>query len=147
EGLGEQALVLPARPPWLTEVVQLAFSPDGALLASAISPPAYSRARGALVQWDLRTGLPRWQRTRPHGRSRVNSVAISPDGKWLASGGADRTVRIWDARTGKLRHTLPHSGSVVAVCFHPQGKWLLSGGTAQEGDRIVGGEIKGWDAS
>jgi hypothetical protein len=64
----------------------------------------------------------------------VLSLAFSPDGKWLASAGYDRTVRVWDAATGKLRHTLKdHSDSVYAVTFSPDGKLLASAGA----DRAV----------
>ncbi|HTE20530.1 MAG TPA: hypothetical protein VK689_19360 [Armatimonadota bacterium] len=37
----------------------------------------------------------------------VLSVAYSRSGRWLASGNADRTARVWDARTGKLEWELP----------------------------------------
>ena len=43
----------------------------------------------------------------------VNSVAFAPDGGVLASGSDDRTVRLWDARTGRLLQTLEgHTGNV-----------------------------------
>ncbi|WP_375467236.1 caspase family protein, partial [uncultured Nostoc sp.] len=52
----------------------------------------------------------------------VNSVAFSPDGKTIASASADKTVKLWDAATGKEITTLKgHSDAVYSVAFSPDG--------------------------
>ena len=59
--------------------------------------------------------------------SYVYPVAFSPDGRWIASGGWDNTVRLWDAATGEPCATLPHPGVVRSLAFGPDGPWLVSG--------------------
>jgi WD40 repeat protein len=60
--------------------------------------------------------------------SSVWSVTFSPDGKQLASGSIDNTIKLWDPTTGELRQTLEgHCGSVLSVTFSPDGKQLASG--------------------
>jgi len=62
-------------------------------------------------------------------RRAVNALAVAPDGSWLATGGADGTVRIWDPVGGRLRGTLAgHVGAVNAVAVAPDGSWLATGG-------------------
>ena len=58
----------------------------------------------------------------------VLCVAYSYDGAMIATGGQDKTVRIWDAQTGKLVETLAgHSGPVTALAFTPDRITLASG--------------------
>ncbi len=59
----------------------------------------------------------------------VNSVAFSPDGKYMVSGGYDETVKLWEAESGRLLRTLPgHSEEVIAVDFSHDGSLVASGG-------------------
>src|SRR5262249_11304617 len=54
---------------------------------------------------------------------RVSSVAISPDGKWVLTGSADRAVRLFDLATGyEVRQLIRFEGGVRGVAFSPDGQ-------------------------
>src|SRR5207244_973370 len=58
---------------------------------------------------------------------RVNSVAFSADGTLLATGGADKTAKIWDTSRGRKRFDLEgHAGEVQSVAFSSDGKRLAT---------------------
>ncbi|MBF0320467.1 MAG: caspase family protein [Nitrospirae bacterium] len=60
--------------------------------------------------------------------SLVNSVAITPDGKYALSGSSDNTLILWDIATGKeIRTFSGHSNRVSSVAISPDGKYALSG--------------------
>ncbi len=65
-------------------------------------------------------------------RDWVRAVAWSPNGLYLASGGDDLTVRVWDATTGiTLVVYHEHWDHIQTVAWSPDGRYLVSGGADQ----------------
>src|SRR5262249_19469852 len=80
----------------------------------------------------------------------VLSVAFDKDGRRCASGGFDKTIRIWDVQTGKeLQKLEGHKDIVFTVVFSPDGKYLMStsGGDRQDGKWSEGQDhsMRLWD--
>jgi WD40 repeat protein/predicted Ser/Thr protein kinase len=98
-------------------VSDVAFSPDGAWLASA------GTAEEPVVRiWDLAR---REQLRLLEGHlGSVHALAVTRDGRWLASGSADGTVRLWDTGTWQQAAVLNQGSTVYGVAFTPDGTRL-----------------------
>lgn len=57
----------------------------------------------------------------------VDALAFSPDGKLLASGSRDKTVKLWDVTTGKLKYSKKCGSAVDSVVFSSDGTRLVAG--------------------
>ncbi|MEK6320270.1 MAG: caspase family protein [Acidobacteriota bacterium] len=134
--------------------IAVIFSPDGRLLATGSS--AYP-----MKLWNVDTGQE--VRAFKSDRSiRVDRIAFSPDGRRLASAHWETTekysdkkfssdqfsysVKIWDAGTGGLLHSLTgHSNSIAALAFSRDGNYVVSGGhdnTIKLWDVATGRELR-----
>jgi WD40 repeat protein len=126
---------------------------EQAPLQTYISALIFAPAK-SIVRNQFKNYIPKWIRRSPElddGWSAllqtleghldiVNSIVFSSDGKQLASASGDRTVKLWDAASGKLLQMLEgHSESVNSVAFSPDGKQLVSASF----DKTV----KLWDAA
>jgi RNA polymerase sigma factor (sigma-70 family) len=123
--------------------VAVAFSPDGKKLAVG---------GGTLGAVAGTTGAPAWlkvidleskqQQDIEHGHSDlIKSLAFSPDGKTLATGSWDFSVKLFDMPSGKLRTSISQGprGGVGGVAFSPDGTLLASANTD--------GTVKLWDVA
>ncbi|MGP1521589.1 MAG: caspase family protein, partial [Treponema sp.] len=58
----------------------------------------------------------------------VSSICYSPDGKYVASGSWNYTVKLWEVKTGECIRTLSgHTSLVSSICYSPDGKYVASG--------------------
>jgi WD40 repeat protein/class 3 adenylate cyclase/tRNA A-37 threonylcarbamoyl transferase component Bud32 len=126
------------------KIVDPKFNEEYPILLSAANDPIDEQEarqeinEAALIGY---FGRPLWQTPvfRQH-EGPVLSLAWSPDGKILASGSGDKTVKLWETATGKLLTSLHgHTDAVWSVAWSPDGKTLASG----SGDQTV----KLWEAA
>ncbi|HLJ91141.1 MAG TPA: PQQ-binding-like beta-propeller repeat protein [Candidatus Angelobacter sp.] len=97
-------------------VYSLAFSPDGALLATASDD-------GTARIFETTTGK---ETVHLSGLGWVDTVAFSPDGRRIATGSYDHAARVFDAASGKEIAAVKHDGPVYAVAFSPDGRLIAS---------------------
>ena len=98
----------------------LVFSPEGHCLGlSCTAYPEYD----TIELWDEE------KRASFAHSGQVDTVAMSPDGTFLATGGRDKTVKLWHVETQECLQTLSgHIGRILSLAFSPDGALLVSGG-------------------
>ncbi len=93
---------------------------------------------GQIICWPYaeKTPKPVWQLPEAHD-GWIRALAVSPDGAQVATGGNDKTVRLWSVADGKLLGALEHPERVFSIAYHPDGQSLITGD--------LKGVIRDWD--
>ncbi len=122
-------------------VPDLAISPDGEQLASASEDQTVKLWNlSDLTESGSLGEEPDPIQTFARHTGAVYAVTFTPDGRYVASGGQDQMIRVWDPLSGEeAARYQGHFGSVRTVAFAPDGGRMLSGGTD--------GTMRIWDVS
>jgi len=114
-------------------------------LSPVVTQQDTTQTRVIAALYQANAGVDDWNTLQSHQDS-VNSVSFSPDGKMIASGSDDNTVKLWDVVTGReLRTFSRHQSGVNSVSFSPDGKMIASGSndnTVKLWDVVTGRELR-----
>ena len=98
-----------------SEIKAIDFSPDGSFVLSG--------SRSGVQLWDLTKG----SLSHFFSGEAIESVAFSPDGRLVLAGTRRKTLRLWEAETGReLRTISGHSHFITSAVFSSDGRYLLS---------------------
>lgn len=122
----------------------MAFVPEQNLLISG-------DYHGKLIWWHANADQPAPLRTIEAHDGWIRAVAVSPDGRIVASCGNDRKVKLWSTRDGSpIRELNGHESHVYNVAFHPRQNFLVSAdhrGVVKQWDYNQGRATRTMDAS
>lgn len=117
----------------------------GSAILTSDAKCVLTRQHSAAELWDLKTG----EKLREFEHDGIDHLAVSADGKWLATSARkssdkkndeDRhSVRLWDVESGKLLRTIEKTGWVNSLAISADKKWLVTG--KWEGEAVA------WDLS
>ena len=133
-----------ARKTYDYQVMSVAFSPNGRWVASGACEfvdEGDGCTHGKTLVWDIISGE---EVARLMHNGQVTSIAFSPDGERIVSGGDDITARVLNLSSGQEMAHMSHGDRVLSVAFSPDSKWVVSGsmdGTARVWDVASGQEI------
>lgn len=118
------------------KVEQVSISPETLM----ISPGKPLSVRALVTHPAPLQGVASWTLESRRHRGTIMAMSPSPDGKLVATGGIDGTIRIWDVGSGELvRALVGHGSYVYSLSWSPDGNSLASAGTWD-------GTIRIWDA-
>jgi len=109
---------------------QVAWLPDGARIATA--------GDNTVQIWDATTGA--HVLTYSGHTDHIRALALSPDGRHVATGGHDNTAQVWEAATGRLLFTYTgHGDWILSLAWSPDGRYIASAGDE--------GVVRIWEAA